>query len=181
MSNALTPPGTSARQAQATQISSASGALTGALPGLSDLVKQQQGWYANQIPGFQSAVQSLGQMTTSGGRQQMADANQNLLHGQALSQAANTYGQFAGNPMLAQAFGLNALNNANQAGSQYLNQISSPEAMLRAVNQYGQGLQMAAPSYGALQGVAGAALGQPLMATGDSGFGALASLIGTLK
>lgn len=129
----FTPPGTNARRDQeagqksvadqARDIASRSGA------NYDSVLKYLQSKQGN----VQSGIDALGRMTTQSGLRDQAIRAGNTARGQAMSQQVPL--QYAGNPVLANAYRNRAMNAANMMQNQALQNSTSPMAQSQALMQ----------------------------------------------
>ena len=178
MSSIFTPPGTNAAQGQENTDQSAQNTSLGMLNAYAPLFNSQTALQSSQLPTAQNAITGLGQFTNQSGRNQMSSSFLQNARGQAQTAAAETPGQFAGNPALAQAYGLRAYNGANQSANQYAQQINSPQGEASAYNSYLGGLQSQAPNAQTASELTQGVYGSPKVQVGQGLWGTLASLAG---
>ena len=184
ISSIFTPPGTNQRNAQVNQQSGYSGSVYNNLwPGLSSQLQNQQNFYDAQLPNLQQGVQNAYFNTTQGGRNAMANNAYGQYQAMGNQQAAQANSKFAGNPSLAQGYGLAAMNNANTNASEFAGQLNSPQGQQAAWGNYNNALQNASTggvNYSGLGAMNSAIYGQPQVPVGQGLGGVIGSLIPTV-
>ncbi len=161
LSSVLTPPGENAAEGVEQNKQTAANYSQSDLAPWNSYLQGQIGFQQKQQSQAQNAVNQLGTFTTQGGRDQMVNAYNNWAQGTAANQATQSNAKFAGNPALGQAYGLDAMNRANQQTSQYAQKINSPEGEAQAYQSYLQGLQSQSPDFTGLSQLTGNVMGQP--------------------
>lgn len=179
ISSLFTPSGTNQRERQVDQQSGyATDAYNSLWPGVKNYLQTAQSFQNSQYPNVEQGAQNAYYNTTQGGRNAQTNAYGDQQRAMANEQASQAGSRFAGNPSLAQGYGLAASNTANQNTGNYSAGLNSPQGEMGAWANYANSLQSAAPNYSNLGAFNSTIYGQPQVPV-DQGLGSiLGSLVG---